>query len=1051
MTPRRWLRWLASVLLFCVWAAAAQTVAPVKVGVLAYRSKAQTQAQWQPLAAALRTAVPGRDFQVQAFTQAELEQAVNGRQVDFVLTNPGHYVLLQRRAGLLAPLATLIADQDGHDLATYSGVIFTRSDNIAIHQLVDLRGRRVAAVSTSALGGYQMQLLELKQAGLDPTRDIRLLETGLPQDQVVDVVLAGRVDAGFVRSGLLEDMAREGRLDLAQVRVINAQNFADFPVRVSTALYPQWPVAYLAHVDEHLAREVAAALFLMHDNQALMRAIGIRGFSVPADYTPVAELLRELRMPPFEAVPAFTWRDVWQRYQQPLLAGLFLLVLMLVQSVRVWLARRSLAAEVQSRRASEQAAVQSREILLRVIDNIPIRIFWKDRQSRYLGCNTAFARDTGLASVEQVIGKDDFDLVWKKDADALQQSDRTVMASNQAKLGYDEQQQDAEGTMHWLRTSKVPLRDDQAQVFGVLGLYEDVTEQRRTQAQLRLAASVFEHAREGIFITDANSRIIEVNHAFTVITGYTKGEALGRNPRLFNSGQQDEAFYQAMFEQLAQKGHWQGELWNRRKSGDLYASMLTLTAVRDNNNQLSHYVALFFDITAVKLHQQQLEHIAHYDTLTNLPNRVMLADRLHQAMAQALRRGQLLGVVYLDLDGFKQVNDDFGHDVGDRLLVMVSDQMKRALREGDTLARLGGDEFVAVLTDLNDANDCASTLQRLLDAAGQPMPLGEADLKVSASLGVTFFPQSDPVDADQLLRQADQAMYLAKQQGKNRYHIFDSAQDRSARGLHENLEEISRALDADQFVLYFQPKVHMPTGRVVGAEALIRWQHPTKGLVPPGLFLPLIENHALSVKLDDWVIRHALQQQLAWKQAGVSLQVSVNAGARTLQQADFAQRLQAMLAQFPGLSPSCLQIEVLETSALKDVERAAQVIRDCNALGVSFALDDFGTGYSSLAYLKSLPVKTIKIDQSFVRDMLDDADDLAILQGVIGLAHAFGREVIAEGVETVAQGVRLLQLGCEQGQGYYIARPMPADALPGWVAQWQPDAAWVQAASVKLR
>jgi len=1043
----RWAQWLFVCGLLAL-AELVQAAAPVKIGVLAYRPKAQVQLQWQALAAALKAAIPAHDFVVQAYNLTELETAVMNRQVDFVLTNPGHYVLLTRRAGVMAPLATLINGESGHDLLAFGGVIFTRAGQNNLQTLADIKGKTVAAVGMDSLGGYQLQALELLHGGIDLQRDAHVVVKGLPQDKVVQAVRSGEADVGFVRTGLLEAMAREGKLNLQQVKVLNAQALSSFPLVSSTTLFPEWPLAYLSHVDEHLAREVTAVLFRLHESEPLMRAMGIRGFAVPADYSPVADLLRELRMPPFDITPVFTWRDVAQRYRWPMLIGLLLLTLAFLQSTRLWFARRELLAEVANRRASEQATAQSREILRRVIDNIPIRIFWKDRHSRYLGCNPSFAQDAGFTNVDDVAGKDDAAMTWRESADELQSIDQLVMSSNQPKLGYEEQQPDGKGGVQWLRTSKVPLRDAQGEVFGVLGLYEDVTERRHTQDQLRLAASVFESAREGIFITDMFGNIIEVNHAFTVITGYSRAEVIGRNPRLLNSARQDAAFYTTMFAELQRQGHWQGELWNKRKNGEVYAEMLTVTVVRDEHGTASHYVALFFDITAIKMHQQQLEHIAHFDALTDLPNRVMLHDRLHQTMAQATRRGQLLAVVYLDLDGFKQVNDAFGHDAGDRLLVAVSDQMKHALREGDTLARLGGDEFVAVLTDLNDVNDCASTLNRLLEAAGQPMVLGDAELNVSASLGVTFFPQAEPVDADQLLRQADQAMYQAKLSGKNRYHTFDAAHDRSVRGLHERLEEVAKGIERDEFVLYYQPKVNLRSGVVFGVEALIRWQHPTKGLLQPGQFLPSIENQPLSVALGDWVIQAAVQQISQWHSVGLDVQVSVNVGARQLQQDDFVAKLAQVLAQNPLVAPSQLEIEVLETSALQDIERTAKVMQACTALGVGFALDDFGTGYSSLTYLKHLPVRTIKIDQSFVHDMLLDADDLAILDGVISLARAFKRSVIAEGMETIAQGTRLLQMGCEQAQGYGIARPMPAADFPGWLQRWQPDPAWVAATSL---
>ncbi|WP_295413522.1 EAL domain-containing protein, partial [uncultured Thiodictyon sp.] len=567
-------------------------------------------------------------------------------------------------------------------------------------------------------------------------------------------------------------------------------------------------------------------------------------------------------------------------------------------------------------------------------------------------------------------------------------------------------------------------------------------------ADSRLAATVFDHAREGIMITATDGTIIDVNDAFTEITSYRRDEVLGRNPRMLSSGRQGPAFYADLWRALQQQGHWSGEVWNRRKDAAVYAVLETISAVRDAKGHTRHYVALFSDISLIKAHERELEHIAHYDALTRLPNRVLLADRLQQAMALAQRHGRPLAVAFLDLDGFKSVNDTHGHDAGDRLLIAAAAGMQRVLREGDTLARIGGDEFVAVLLDLADIAASVPMLERLLGAVARPVPVGDFTLRVSASIGVTFYPQAEAIDAEQLLRQADQAMYQAKLAGKSRYHVFDAALDRSLRSHHERLERIRRALESHEFVLYYQPQVNMRTGTLIGAEALIRWQHPERGLLPPAVFLPVVETHPLTVAIGDWVIETALNQLTQWHAAGLDLPVSVNVSARQLQQTGFVARLRGQLAAHPHLRPGDLELEVVETSALADLAPVSQIIEACRELGVGFALDDFGTGYGSLTYLKRLPVSQIKIDQSFVRDMLDDPDDLAILDGVLGLATAFGRQVIAEGVETVEHGELLLQLGCELAQGYGIARPMPAAELPGWAAAWRPAPAWTDLAAV---
>lgn len=576
----------------------------------------------------------------------------------------------------------------------------------------------------------------------------------------------------------------------------------------------------------------------------------------------------------------------------------------------------------------------------------------------------------------------------------------------------------------------------------------DMTEQLKARENLMLAASVFEHANEGIMITDPDTVILDVNAAFTRITGYLREEVLGATPRLLSSGRHDKAFYAEMWRTLGEQGHWVGEIWNRRKNGEAFAELLAISEVRDPGGDILRYVALFSDITALKQHQDQLEKIAHYDALTGLPNRSLLADRLQQAMAQTLRRNEQLAAVYLDLDGFKAVNDNHGHDTGDRLLTIIAERMKHALRDGDTLARLGGDEFVAVLLNLPDVEACRPLLERLLQAAAEPVEEGDTVLRVSASLGVSFYPQAEPIDADQLLRQADQAMYQAKQCGKNRYHLFDPEHDRNVRGRHESLAQIRLALERREFVLYYQPKVNMHSGQVMGVEALVRWQHPQRGLLSPATFLPVIENHPLMVELGDWVIDAALAQIVEWRGQGLILPVSVNVAAQQLEQSDFLGNLQAALACHPQLQAGDLELEVLETSALEDIAHISAIMESCRQFGVKFALDDFGTGYSSLTYLKRLPAQIIKIDQSFVRDMLDDPDDLAILEGVLGLAGAFRRQVVAEGVETVEHGQMLLKLGCELGQGYAIARPMPAEKIGHWLRDWQPTSVWTGATAI---
>jgi diguanylate cyclase (GGDEF)-like protein/PAS domain S-box-containing protein len=590
--------------------------------------------------------------------------------------------------------------------------------------------------------------------------------------------------------------------------------------------------------------------------------------------------------------------------------------------------------------------------------------------------------------------------------------------------------------------------DHNGELQGIFTAARDISERVKAEESIQ-AVSVFNIAREGIMITTADGGIINVNDAFTHITGYSRAEVLGRNPRFLNAGAQTQAFYAALFRTLAEQGHWSGELLDRHKNGEPIALMESIVAVRDTRGNIKQYVAMFTDITRSKAHQEQLQHLAQFDGLTNLPNRVLLADRLVSGMMQVKRHaGELLAVVFIDLDAFKTVNDNHGHQVGDQLLIALAERMQKTLREGDTLARIGGDEFVAVLLDLKDVSASVPMLTRLLAASSQPVQLGDLTLQLTASLGITFYPQDEDVDAEQLIRQADQAMYLAKQSGKNRYHIFDAVQDRSVREHHEHLRQLRRALSQNEFVLYYQPKVNMRTGQLIGAEALIRWQHPERGLLLPAAFLPVIEDHPLAIEIGEWVIHAALSQVSLWQASGLTIPVSVNIGARQIKQANFVDRVREILAAYPNVRPTDLQMEILETCVFDSLSRVSDVMEAFRRLGVTFALDDFGTGLSSLTYLKRLPVTLLKIDQSFVANMLDDADDLAILTSVVDLAGAFRRQVIAEGVESMAHGEMLLQLGCDLAQGNGIAPAMPAADFPGWSAAWQPYASWDGLAAV---
>ena len=699
--------------------------------------------------------------------------------------------------------------------------------------------------------------------------------------------------------------------------------------------------------------------------------------------------------------------------------------------------------DITAYKITENSLRHSLKVLKLVLDNIPLRVFWKDTKGRYLGCNPLFAKDAGFSNAEQLLGKDDSVMSWRDQAERYYADDRLIMNTGLARLNIEEQLTTADGSVIWLRISKVPLYDGLGQVMGILGIYEDITESKYIAERLHLAASVFANTHEGIVITDSKGIIIDVNQSFTNITGYAREEIIGQNPKILQSGRHDKDFYKELWQTLKRQRYWRGEVWNRRKNGEIYIEWLAISAMLDAKGEIIRYIGTFSDISLLKQREQQLAQIAHYDPLTGIPNRVLLADRMNLAMAQSKRHKSLMAVCYLDLDGFKAVNDSYGHELGDQLLIDLTQRIIRVLPEKDTLARLGGDEFVCLLQQLERAEDCEHILHRLLQTINTPFVLQGQTIGISASIGVSIFPE-DNNPPDTLLRHANQAMYQTKQSGKNAFHIYNIALDKQLHAHRIELNRIEQALENGEFELYFQPKVDMQKGIVFGAEALIRWQDKDRGLVMPKDFLPLIANHEISSRLDSWVMEKALQHIEQWQPQGLRLKISVNISAKSLQSPDFVSKLCNAFKAHPLVSYSCFEIEILETEVIDDLERTSQIIRACQQLGVQFALDDFGTGYSSLSYLRHLPVQTLKIDQSFVRDMLDDEDDLAIVRSVIGLAISFKRQVIAEGVESLAHGMMLMAMGCPLVQGYIIAKPMPADDFVLWLQDWKMPMAWRQ-------
>lgn len=583
-----------------------------------------------------------------------------------------------------------------------------------------------------------------------------------------------------------------------------------------------------------------------------------------------------------------------------------------------------------------------------------------------------------------------------------------------------------DGAIYWESASISPLRDDSGQITHYIAVKEDISARKRAEEQLRLNATVFETTTEGIMVTDAENRIKTVNPAFTRITGYLEAEVIDKDPRLLSSGRHDAAFFAHMWDRLLRHGAWSGEIWNRRKDGTVFPTWMSLATIRNEQGQPAEFVSVFSDITQRKSDEEQIRYQANYDALTGLPNRTLLRDRLEQSLAAAHREEREIALLFVDLDRFKLVNDSLGHVAGDALLQQVAERMLALLRKSDTLARFGGDEFVVLLPEVVAGSGVVRVAEEIIAELTRPIQLAGRDCFIGASVGIALYP-SDGSDADALLRHADMAMYRAKEAGRNRYQFFTPGMQHAIRAKAELEQELRLALDRDQLVLYYQPQVEARTGRLVACEALIRWQHPTLGLIAPDQFVPLAEESGLIDPIGRWVLQTACHQLRQWRdQLCSGLRMAVNVSPRQRQLGLEAKDLEAILSA-AGLDGSALVLEITESLMLDSSDAPLAWLSRCRDLGMRLSIDDFGTGYSSLSYLKRFQVDEIKIDRSFIAGLPERRDDLSLVETIIAMANNLGMELVAEGVENDLQRVWLREHGCQLLQGYLFGHPQPAE------------------------
>lgn len=917
------IRGLRALALLGVWAlgglAWAQTT--WQLGVLSFQSKAETRSRWAPTARLLSDALAPDRVELQPLTYPELDAAMAAGQLDFVFTNPEHYVVLRNRHGL-RPLATLSARIDAHVVGELGSVIFTRAHS-SIVALKDVRGQRVAAVSKESLGGFLLAADVLHAAGvnLQDGDDVKLLLTGVPHSNTVRAVLLGQADVGIARTGVLEALAAKGQLKLGDLRVLNAQPKAIFPQALSTPLSPEWPMAVSPRVPLAQMRAATLALLQVDAASEAARLGQYDGFVPPANYAGVEALMRRLHVYPGEAGES-PLKVLWQEHDRLITLSLALL----------WL--------------------------------LALTGGW---------------------------------MLWR--------SNRALRQAGEA--------------------------------------------ESRLREEMELDAVAFQ-SEVGLLVTDPETYIRRANPALEAMLGFAPGELEGLSTAVLRGGSEPKGRIRALRSTLNQTGHWRGELRCARRDGSEVPCSVTISATHHPDGTISGYIGSFADISEQKAAEQNVRQLAYYDPLTGLPNRRLFLERLEAAMAQTQLSGLLAGVMFIDLDHFKNLNDTHGHAVGDQLLQRIAQRLELILGPQDLAARLGGDEFVIMLPDLatDEENAMARTLavaERVHAAILQPVTL-DALSEVSdtaqtlrhtcsGSIGVALFGLL-PEPVTEVLKRADVAMYRSKQDGRNLIRSYDPSVQHALNARMALSAELTQALADAQLQLLYQLQVDVQ-GQPVGAECLMRWQHPQRGLVSPVEFIPLAEESGAIVAMGDWVVRTACQSLVRWAADPVlgALTLSVNVSPRQFLEPDFVDKVAKTLAQ-TGARAQLLRLEVTEGIVMQDTPLVIERMRALCAMGLSFSIDDFGTGYSSLSYLQMLPLAELKIDKSFVNHLGQDERAQAIVRAIVALGQSMGIVIVSEGVETALQRDELVRLGSTLLQGYLFSRPVALGAFESLLGNW---------------
>ncbi|MDR9499827.1 MAG: EAL domain-containing protein [Hydrogenovibrio sp.] len=883
------------------------------IGILAYRDKASTQDRWQPLADYLNEQLPQYQFDFKVYFLKELELAVRTNDVNFVLTNPSHYVLMAYRYGLTSPLASMLNLEGAFATDRFGGVVFTRNQRDDITSYRDVAGKKVVTPAKTSLGAFQMQAYELLQQGIRLPDDVQMIETGQPHHKAVEAVLSAEADVGFVRTGVLEELVRRGQIDMNQIKLINAQRHPDFPFVTSTSLYPEWPFTALPSVEKSVMRQVATALLMLSQKSDLAHSMGIAGFTLSGDYRSIDLLMRELRLEPFDEFE-LSVKDLIDWWLTEIAVALFLFLLAITWFIIVLLKRQ------------RQLGREKRRLI-----------------------------------------------------EALE--------------------------------------------------------------QIRLLNQATEQSPQSILITNTQAKITYMNPAFEDITGYKMAEAKGKNPRILQSGHTPPEVYEAMWHRLNKGKVWRGELLNKRKDGVVYPSQTIMSPVKDERGQTTHFLAIQRDISEKKQREKRIEELLYLDELTGIANRnklLMLMDQVVHDVGGVTVKGCL---VLINLSRFKFINEIHGTDIGDEVLKIISQRLQQTFGDYDVVARLGADQFAVFCKNTASFSQVDEWLmmmgQRALTSMAEPLTVKgevfqiEANVGVAAvTLGVNEKATGDAIN--QAFNQAGMAIKEARQNGEHGLKVFNAEMLAHHVERHRLQLALADGIKKNQLRLFVQPQFSQDQ-KLVGLECLVRWQHPKKGLMLPGRFIPLAEESDLIVTLGDWTLAQACLILSEVQKIQPDLRVAVNVSPRHFRQNNFVERCQYHLDAANACADG-LMIEITESLFLDQVDEVVNKMNQLKALGIRFSIDDFGTGYSSMSYLQQLPVDELKIDRAFILAMDRYGVQRSLVSSIYVMARQLQLKVVAEGIETHDQYAQLSEFEHMEMQGFLFAKPQN---YPDWFLNWQ--------------